>query len=58
MMSKVPVEGRPSFAAMLAQMVQRKVAVFGNNRRMIVSYDLTITPAGPHLSVVSTMPAS
>jgi hypothetical protein len=56
LLSKVPVEARATLAAMLAQMVQRKEAVFGNNRRMILSYDLTFTPAGPHLSVASTMP--
>jgi hypothetical protein len=58
LLNKMPVEGRASMAAILAQMVLRKETVFGNNKRMIISYDLTFTPDGPHLSVASTMPLS
>jgi hypothetical protein len=58
MLNKMPVEARLDLAAVLAPMVQRREAVFGDNRRMILSYDLTFTPSGPHLLVTSTMPES
>ena len=36
------------------EMVRRKEAHFASNRRMIINYDLTMTPTGPYLQVLST----
>jgi hypothetical protein len=35
-------------------MIRRKDAYFADNKRLIVSYDLSMTEAGPHLAVAST----
>jgi hypothetical protein len=42
--------------AIIEQMIKRKEKHFGENRRMILNYQLTETREGRHLAVVSTMP--
>jgi len=54
MMQTVPPDVRSDMRVILAEMILRKELLFASNKRMIVSFDVTMTPAGPHLSVVST----
>lgn len=39
----------------IEELVQRKERYFSDNKRMILSYDLTITKEGSHLSVASSL---
>jgi hypothetical protein len=55
MVEAVPPEARPAMRGIIAELIQRKLAYFAGNRRAIVDYQLSMTPQGPHLSVVSTM---
>jgi len=50
----LPPEVRPDARAIIEEMIRRKETFFANNHRMIVDYELTMGPAGPHLSVIST----
>jgi hypothetical protein len=50
----VPPEVRADMRTVIDEMVRRKEAHFASNRRMIINYDLTMTPTGPHLQVLST----
>ncbi len=46
---------RPATRAILEELIERKEALFADNKRMIVDFELTETPSGRgHLSVVST----
>jgi hypothetical protein len=56
MMVAFPPEVREGMRDILAGMIQRKETYFAANRRMIVDYRVTMTPDGPHLSVLSTFP--
>jgi hypothetical protein len=55
MAKAVPPELRPEMREIVDEMVRRKEAHFANIRRTIVSFDVTMTPSGPHLSVLSTL---
>jgi hypothetical protein len=46
---------RDDLEQVLADMIHRKLAFFADNRRTILSYQLTPGPRGPHLSVLSTL---
>jgi hypothetical protein len=50
----LPPDLRPGMRAFLEEMIRRKETAFASNKRMIVDYELTMGPAGPHLSVIST----
>src|SRR5262245_41224919 len=50
----VPADVREDMRAIIAEMMQRKEAQFASNKRLIVDYQLTMTPTGPHVSVIST----
>jgi hypothetical protein len=50
----VPPEVRADLRTVLDEMVRRKEAHFASNRRMVISYDLSMTPTGPYLQVLST----
>ena len=52
----LPDEIRSDGRAILAGMIRRKEASFADNKRTIINCKVTMTPAGPHLHVVS-MPA-
>jgi hypothetical protein len=52
----VPAEVRPVMKNIIEEMMRRKETHFANNRRMIINYQLTMTPSGPHLQVLSTFP--
>jgi hypothetical protein len=58
MVKAVPPEVREAMRSIVDEMVRRKETYFASNKRLILSYDLTLTPAGPHLSVVSTLPVA
>lgn len=52
----VPEDAQADTASILAEMIRRKETQFADNKRFIVSYELTMTRTGPHLSVMSTFP--
>lgn len=47
-------DGQEDPRALLAKMVERKLVFFGENKRFILSIELTGAERGYHLSVVST----
>jgi hypothetical protein len=55
MVQQVPPDVRSDMRAILDEMIQRKETHFGGIKRAIISYELGMTPAGPHLSVMSSM---
>ena len=54
MVQTMPPDVRPAMRAIVDEMMQRKLAHFASNRRVIISYEVTPTPSGPHVSVLST----
>jgi hypothetical protein len=57
-LEKFPADARQSARALIEELVRRKEALFADNKRMILDYELTETPSGRgHLSVVSTFGA-
>jgi hypothetical protein len=50
----LPADARLDFLAIVAEMMLRKEAHFASHRRFLLDYELTMTPNGPHLSVIST----
>ncbi|MCI0463952.1 MAG: hypothetical protein L0Z62_44025 [Gemmataceae bacterium] len=54
----IPPELRQGLRSILDEMIQRKESYFANNKRMIIDYELTMGPAGPYLSVISTLESS
>jgi hypothetical protein len=55
MMQAVPPEARVEFRTILDAMIQRKISHFAGNKRVILSFEVTRTPKGPHVSVMSTL---
>jgi hypothetical protein len=51
-----PPEAREDYLAILEPLIQRKLAVFPNCCRAVLSFDLSMGPSGPHLQVLSTLP--
>jgi len=51
-----PPSAKADLKSILEQMMKRRQKHFSQNRRMVLEYQLTRTPQGPHLAVVSTMP--
>jgi hypothetical protein len=54
MVDEVPPEVRPEMRTLVEEMLQRKALHFADNKRAILDYQVTMTPTGPHVSVVST----
>jgi len=54
MMATIPPEARQAMRALVDEMIRRKETYFAGNTRVIVDYQVTMTPNGPHLSVMST----
>jgi hypothetical protein len=48
-------EAKEDARAIIREMIKRKEKKFAENRRMILRYEVQLTPRGRHLSVVSTM---
>src|SRR5205823_1641737 len=55
-LNTLPPEFREEMKAILEQMIRRKEQHFAGNKRMILDYELTMTPSGPHLNVISSPP--
>jgi hypothetical protein len=54
----VPPEVRPDMQAFIEELIRRKETFFADNKRMMMDYQLTMTPNGPHVSVISTFDQS
>jgi hypothetical protein len=50
----LPLGVRADARTIIDEMVRRKEALFASNRRIILNYELTMTPTGPYLQVLST----
>jgi hypothetical protein len=50
----LPQEARADMRSILGEMITRKETHFAGIERTIIDYQLTMTPNGPHLSVMST----
>jgi hypothetical protein len=50
-----PPEVRGDLKAIIEELMQRKLAHFADNKRLIISYELTMAPSGPRISVLSTL---
>jgi hypothetical protein len=55
MIQAVPPEGRVDFRRILDDMIQRKMALFAGNKRAILSFEVSKTPTGPYVSVISSL---
>ena len=47
--------GAEEFRELLSEMIERKQRYFARVTRFILSYQLTMTPEGPHLDVLSSL---
>jgi hypothetical protein len=54
-LNAVPKNLRPEMLAILKELMQRKEKHFSGFKRLMFSYELTMTPDGPHLVVLSTL---
>ena len=50
----LPLEIRANGRAIIDELIRRKERYFADNKRAIISYQLTMTADGPHLNVIST----
>ena len=55
MAQAVPADARQDMRTIIEEMIQRKEAHFASHKRMIVDYQITMTPSGPNLAVISTL---
>ena len=51
----VPPEARAAMMGFVEEMMLRKLTHFADNRRAILNYQVTMTPSGPHVQVMSTL---
>jgi hypothetical protein len=58
MFRSVPPDAREDMRAVVADLIDRKLAYYADIDRPIVSYDLSMGPDGPRVSVVSLLPGS
>ena len=54
-MSTIPAQGAILFRTLLDEMIQRKVTHFANNKRFIISFEVTMKAQGPYIRVTSTL---
>lgn len=54
----VPPDTREGLKVILGELMRRKWSHFADNKRVIFDYQLTMTPSGPYLQVVSMLPNS
>jgi hypothetical protein len=54
-LAALPPEARGDGRMLIEEMIRRKEAQFANIKRMVLDHQLTMTPSGPHLSVISTL---
>ena len=55
MLDAVGSEDHSSLRNVFQEMMRRKLALFDSNKRAVLDYQVTMTPDGPHVSVVSTL---
>jgi hypothetical protein len=55
MVAAVPPEARPAMRAIMDELIQRKLSHFASNKRMLLDFQITMTPSGPHVAVMSTL---
>jgi hypothetical protein len=55
MVQAVPAEVRGDMRSIVEEMIRRKETHFADNKRTIIDYQLTMTPSGPHVAVISTL---
>ena len=55
MVQALPAEVRADMRSIVEEMIRRKETHFAANKRAIIDYQLTMTPSGPHLSVISSL---
>ncbi len=51
----LPQDLRPGFAALFERMIDWKLTRYASNTRMILNFDVSMTPEGPHLDVISSL---
>jgi hypothetical protein len=49
-----PPEVQEELRHFFTELIQRKESSFAHNKRFIIDYQLTMTPSGPHVSVISS----
>jgi hypothetical protein len=54
MAQALPADARPFMRAIVMEMLQRKLLHFASNKRLILSFEVTPTPTGPYVAVVSS----
>jgi hypothetical protein len=55
MVGSLPPEARPEMRALFTEMIRRKDMLFASNKRAIFDYQITMTPSGPHLVILSSI---
>jgi hypothetical protein len=55
-MATLPPEAQADYLQIVVSLIERKQRFFASNTRMIINHTITMTPAGPHLQVMSTLP--
>jgi hypothetical protein len=51
----IPREAQQDYLNIVGEMIRHKERYFAANRRLIIDYQVAMTPDGPHLSVISTL---
>jgi hypothetical protein len=51
----IPPDVRPMAIQIVTQLIQRKLTHFPDNKRAILSYEVTMTANGPHVQVMSSL---
>ncbi len=54
-LAALPREMRVEGRHWLDVLIKRKEAFFADNKRLMLDYELTMTPSGPHIMVMSTL---
>src|SRR5262249_192384 len=54
-LDKTPPEQREIMEPLVRMFIQRKLQFFADNKRMILDYQLSMTPTGPHVQVISSL---
>jgi hypothetical protein len=55
MVNSMPPEARLEMRSLFTDMIRRKDTRFASNKRAILNYQVTMTPTGPHLTVLSSL---
>ena len=55
MVRALPPEARSEMKGLFTELIRRKDTRFASNKRVIFDYQVTMTPSGPHLTVLSSL---